>query len=49
MHELSAKNENFKRVYEAMKAFRAEEDLWFQVADGTFDDFMGAKQRAGAL
>jgi TRAP-type mannitol/chloroaromatic compound transport system substrate-binding protein len=48
-YHLSAKNENFKRVYEAMKAFRAEQDLWFQVADGTFDDFMGAKQRAGAL
>ena len=47
--EISAENENFKRVYEAMKAFRAEEDLWFQVADGTFDDFMGAKQRAGLL
>jgi TRAP-type mannitol/chloroaromatic compound transport system substrate-binding protein len=47
--EMSAKNENFKKVYESMKAFRNEENLWFQVADGTYDSFMFAQQRAGKL
>src|SRR5262249_17790583 len=35
--EMSAGNANFKKVYEAMKAFRNEEFLWLQVADGTYD------------
>ena len=47
--ETSAKNADFKKVYEAMKAFRGEENLWFQVADGGFDSFMQAQQRAGSL
>ncbi len=47
--EMSAKNESFKKVYESMKAFRNEENLWFQVADGTYDSFMFAQQRAGKL
>jgi len=47
--ETSAKNADFKTVYDSMKAFRNEENLWFQVADGSYDNFMQAKQRAGAL
>jgi TRAP-type mannitol/chloroaromatic compound transport system substrate-binding protein len=47
--ETSAKNADFKAVYDSMKAFRNEENLWFQVADGSYDNFMQAKQRAGAL
>jgi TRAP-type mannitol/chloroaromatic compound transport system substrate-binding protein len=47
--EMSAKNENFKKIYESMKAFRNEENLWFQVADGTYDNFMFGQQRAGKL
>ena len=38
--ELSAKHPDFKRVYEAMKSFRNEEYLWFQVAEYTYDNFM---------
>ncbi|GJD70142.1 TRAP transporter substrate-binding protein [Methylobacterium gnaphalii] len=38
--ELSAKSADFKRVYEAMKTFRNEEYLWFQVAEYTYDNFM---------
>lgn len=38
--DLSGKNPDFKRVYEAMKAFRNEEYLWFQVAEYTYDNFM---------
>jgi TRAP-type mannitol/chloroaromatic compound transport system substrate-binding protein len=47
--ETSAKNADFKKVYEAVRAFRGEQYLWQQVADGTYDNFMGAQQRAGAL
>jgi TRAP-type mannitol/chloroaromatic compound transport system substrate-binding protein len=38
--EISAKNADFKRIYEAMKTFRNEEYLWFQVAEYTYDNFM---------
>jgi len=38
--EISAKNPDFKRVYEAMRTFRNEEYLWFQVAEYTYDNFM---------
>jgi TRAP-type mannitol/chloroaromatic compound transport system substrate-binding protein len=47
--EMSAKNADFKKVYESMKAFRNEEFLWLQVADGTYDNFMYGQQRAGKL
>jgi TRAP-type mannitol/chloroaromatic compound transport system substrate-binding protein len=47
--DLSAQNADFKTVYEALKAFRGEEYLWFQVADGTFDNFMYVQQQKGAL
>ena len=38
--ELSAKSADFKRVHEALKTFRNEEYLWFQVAEYTYDNFM---------
>src|ERR687893_1415554 len=38
--EISAKNADFKKVYDSMRAFRNEEYLWFQVAEYTFDNFM---------
>jgi TRAP-type mannitol/chloroaromatic compound transport system substrate-binding protein len=47
--ENSAKNADFKTIYEAFKAFRDEEYGWFGLADGSFDNFMYAQQRAGAL
>ncbi len=47
--EKSAENAEFKAVYESMKAFRNEAYLWNQLADGTFDNFMMAQQRAGTL
>ncbi|MBX3499820.1 MAG: TRAP transporter substrate-binding protein [Alphaproteobacteria bacterium] len=39
--ETSAKNAKFKRVFDSWKAFRNEQVLWFRVAEGTFDNFMG--------
>ncbi len=39
--ETSAKNAKFKKVYDSWKQFRNEQVLWFRVAEGTFDNFMG--------
>jgi TRAP-type mannitol/chloroaromatic compound transport system substrate-binding protein len=38
--EISAKNPDFKKVYDNMVAFRNDEYLWWQVAEYTFDTFM---------
>ena len=43
--ETSAKNEKFKKMYEAYNTFKNDEYLWFQVADYTFDTFQ-IRQRA---
>ena len=37
--ELSAKNPKFKKIYDSLKAFRADENVWFRVAENTFDNF----------
>jgi TRAP-type mannitol/chloroaromatic compound transport system substrate-binding protein len=39
-NEVSAKNADFKKVYESMVAFRNDEYLWWQVAELGFDAFM---------
>mgnify|MGYP006164711489 CR=1 FL=1 len=38
--EVSAKNADFKKVYDSMAAFRANEYQWWQVAELGFDSFM---------
>jgi TRAP-type mannitol/chloroaromatic compound transport system substrate-binding protein len=38
--DLSAKNADFKKLYDSFKAFRGEEYLWFQVAEYAYDTFM---------
>jgi TRAP-type mannitol/chloroaromatic compound transport system substrate-binding protein len=38
--EISAKNPEFKKIYDSYKAFRGEEYLWFQVAEYAYDTFM---------
>ena len=38
--EISAKNADFKKIYDSYKAFRGEEYLWFQVAEYAYDTFM---------
>jgi TRAP-type mannitol/chloroaromatic compound transport system substrate-binding protein len=37
--ETSAANADFKKVYEAMLAFRGDQYLWWQVAEYSFDTF----------
>ena len=43
--EISAKNENFKKIHDAYMAFRNDEYLWFQIGEYTYDNFM-IRQRA---
>ena len=45
--ETSAKNPEFKKVYENMVAFRGDEYLWWQVAEYTFDTFQIRALRRG--
>jgi len=39
-NEVSAKNADFKKVYDSMVAFRGDGYLWWQVAELGFDSFM---------
>ena len=46
--ELCAKDEKFKKIFDSLKAFRIEQNLWFRVAENTFDNFnfaMSARDR----
>jgi TRAP-type mannitol/chloroaromatic compound transport system substrate-binding protein len=47
--EISAKNESFKKIYEAMKVQRADNYLWFQLSENTYDTYMMIQQRKKAL
>lgn len=38
--EISAKNPNWKKVYDDYSKFRADQNLWFRFAEAGFDDFM---------
>ncbi len=38
--ETSAKNADFKKIYDSMAAFRGDQYLWWQVAEYGFDSFM---------
>ncbi len=41
--ELSAKNPNWKKVYEDYSSFRKDQNLWFQFTEMKFDSFMQSK------
>ena len=43
--EISAKNPEFKKVYEAMVKFRNDQVQWFSIAENRYDNFMTAAQR----
>lgn len=47
--EIGARNTDFKKVYEAMKAVRRENYLWFQLSEHTFDTYMMIQQRKKLL
>ncbi len=42
--ELSAKNENWKKVYADFSKFRAEQNQWFRFTEARFDNFMQAQK-----
>ena len=47
--EFAAKNADFKKAYEAMKAVRGEGYLWFQLSEHTSDTYMMIQQRKRML
>ena len=47
--DISAKNQDFKKIWESMKAFRGDSYLWMQVADNTYDTYMMIQQRKKTL
>ncbi|MDO9166187.1 MAG: TRAP transporter substrate-binding protein [Rhodoferax sp.] len=42
--ELSAKNPNWKKIYEDFSAFRKEQNLWFRFTEARFDSFMQSQK-----
>jgi TRAP-type mannitol/chloroaromatic compound transport system substrate-binding protein len=42
--ELSAKNENWRKVYQDFVKFRSDQNLWFRFTEATFDRFMQAQK-----
>ena len=38
--ELAQKSAHFKRIFEGWNRFRAEEFLWFRVAEASYDNFV---------
>jgi TRAP-type mannitol/chloroaromatic compound transport system substrate-binding protein len=44
--ETSAKNANFKKVYDNMTAFQKDQILWFRVTENTYDNFMATAGQA---
>jgi TRAP-type mannitol/chloroaromatic compound transport system substrate-binding protein len=47
--EIAGKNAAFKKVHDSMMAFRADQYLWFQVSEFTFDKFMMGQQQKKML
>ena len=42
--ELSAKNENWKKVYTDYARFRSDQNLWFRFTEATFDRYMQSQK-----
>ncbi len=47
--EISGKNEEFRKIWDSLKAFRLDQYLWMQLADSTFDNYMIVQQRKHTL
>ena len=43
--EISARNPNWKKVYEDYARFRADQNLWFSIAEASLDQFTQAQRR----
>ena len=42
--EISAKNANWKKVYDDYAKFRADQNLWFRFTEARFDRFMQSQK-----
>jgi TRAP-type mannitol/chloroaromatic compound transport system substrate-binding protein len=42
--DIGTKNAQWKKIYEDMAKFRADQNLWFRFAEAAFDDFMQAQK-----
>jgi TRAP-type mannitol/chloroaromatic compound transport system substrate-binding protein len=42
--DIGAKNASWKKIYEDMAKFRADQNLWFRFAEAGFDDFMQSQK-----
>ena len=47
--EFTGKNEDFKTIWNSIKAFRLDQYLWLQVADSTYDNYMVTQHRKRTL
>ena len=47
--EINGTNAAFKKIHDAMMAFRADQYLWFQISEFTFDRFMMGQQQKKML
>jgi TRAP-type mannitol/chloroaromatic compound transport system substrate-binding protein len=47
--ELNAQNANFKKIYDALVAYRRDAYLYWQIPEYTYDTFMMIQQRNGKL
>ncbi|MBU3719579.1 MAG: twin-arginine translocation signal domain-containing protein [Burkholderiaceae bacterium] len=44
MAENSAKSPEFKKLFDHMRAFHRDQQAWFRVAEGSYDDFMATQK-----
>jgi TRAP-type mannitol/chloroaromatic compound transport system substrate-binding protein len=47
--DITAKNENFKKMFDSQMAFRKDGVLWGRVAENTYDNFMARQSAANKL
>jgi TRAP-type mannitol/chloroaromatic compound transport system substrate-binding protein len=47
--EIGKENADFKKIYQSIKAFRADSYLWFQLSENTYDTYMMIQQRKKTL
>jgi len=44
MEETSAKSPSFKRIFSQMRPFQRDQQAWFRIAEGTYDNFMSRQK-----
>jgi TRAP-type mannitol/chloroaromatic compound transport system substrate-binding protein len=44
LEETSAKSATFKRILTQMRSFQRDQQAWFRVAEGSYDNFMSRQK-----